>query len=371
MSIAVSTNPIVASPHRLKLGVFGVNVSAGCSITDMPESLKAEWSESVAVARAAEAAGIEAVIPVARWKGMGGAVNFNHRNFETLTWAAGIAAATERISVFSTVHVPTVHPLRLAKEAATIDHISGGRFCLNMVAGWNGGELAMFGLDQREHDDRYDAADEWVSLCKRLWTEDAEFDFAGSYFTSAGAYSQPKPIQPGGPLLMSAGNSPRGRHFAAKHTDVNFVLGPDIATVGAIAREVKALARDEYGRDIQVFGQGHIVCFDTEAEARRYYDRYVHERGDWEGARNMLASVIPNSQSVPALALDAMAENAIAGYGAVPLVGTPDQVVAQLGEFADAGLDGISVSWVDYLGGLAQFREVLLPRLVSAGLRKG
>lgn len=367
--IRTSTNPIVASPNRLKLGVFGVNVSGGCSMTDMPESLKAEWGESVAIARAAEHAGIEAVIPVARWKGMGGAINFNHRNFETLTWAAGLAALTDRISIFSTVHVPTVHPVRVAKEAATIDHISGGRFCLNMVAGWNEKEIGMFGVPQRPHDDRYDVADEWVSLCKRLWSDDGEFDFAGAYFDSPGAYSEPKPVQPGGPLLMSAGNSPRGRHFAAKHTDVNFVLGPDIATVGAIASEVKALARNEYDREIQVFGQGHIVCFDTESEAKRYYHHYVHERGDWQGARNMLATVIPNSQSVPEIALEAMAETGIAGYGAVPLVGTPEQVVSMMVEFADAGLDGISISWVDYLSGLEQFREVLLPLLVEAGIR--
>ena len=253
--------------------------------------------------------------------------------------------------------------------ARTVDHISGGRFCLNMVAGWNETEFAMFGLEQREHDDRYDVAEEWLALCRRLWNEREEFDFAGTYFESPGAYSEPKPVQPGGPLLMSAGNSPRGRAFAAQHADVNFVLGPDIATVGAIAADVKRQALDDHGREVQVFGQGHIVCFDTQAEADAYYQRYVHERGDWEGARNMMATVVPNSDSLPAIELDALAESAIAGYGAIPLVGTPEKVVAMLAEFADAGLDGISVSWVDYLGGLQQFDEVLRPMLVDAGVR--
>ena len=133
-----STNPVRSSSNRLKLGVFAVNVSGGASMTDMPNTIKVEWDESVAIARAAEQAGIEAIIPVARWKGMGGSTNFNHRNFETLTWAAGLAAATERIGVFATVHLPTIHPVRAAKEVATIDHISGGRFSLNMVAGGTG-----------------------------------------------------------------------------------------------------------------------------------------------------------------------------------------------------------------------------------------
>jgi alkanesulfonate monooxygenase SsuD/methylene tetrahydromethanopterin reductase-like flavin-dependent oxidoreductase (luciferase family) len=63
-------------------------------MTDRPETLKVEWTESVQIAQAADAAGIEALIPVARWRGMGGNVNFNHRNFETFTWAAGLSAVT-------------------------------------------------------------------------------------------------------------------------------------------------------------------------------------------------------------------------------------------------------------------------------------
>ena len=61
-------------------------------MTDRTDTLKADWGESVRLAQLADKAGIEAVIPVARWKGRGGSVNFNHRNFETFTWAAGLAA---------------------------------------------------------------------------------------------------------------------------------------------------------------------------------------------------------------------------------------------------------------------------------------
>ncbi|MCG8443763.1 MAG: hypothetical protein MI723_18330, partial [Caulobacterales bacterium] len=78
-------HPLLASDNKLKLAIFGLNVSGGCSMTDRPETLKVEWDESKRVAQAADRAGIDAVIPVARWKGMGGKVNFNHRNFETFT----------------------------------------------------------------------------------------------------------------------------------------------------------------------------------------------------------------------------------------------------------------------------------------------
>lgn len=370
MGTSAAGNPLRTSENRLKLGVFGVNVSSGCSMTDMPDTLKVEWSESVAIAQAAERAGIEAIIPVARWKGMGGKVDFNHRNFETFTWAAGLAAVTERIGIFATFHVPTVHPVRAAKEAATIDHISGGRFCLNMVAGWNEKEIGMFGVPQLPHDERYDVADEWIDFCKALWTADGSFDWQGKYFSSPGAYSEPKPVQQPSPILMSAGNSERGQRFAAKHTDLNFVVAPDIESAGAIAKQVKAMAREEFGREIQVFGQGYIVCRDTEAEAIEFRDMYVDERGDWEGVKNLLDVLIPNSQSALGDGWNSMAANLIAGYGAIPLVGTADQVVEGMKAFADAGLDGISISWVDYLAGIEQYDKVLRPKLIDAGVRR-
>lgn len=363
------SNQLISSKNRLKFGVFGVNVSGGCSMTDLPEVLQIEWAESVRVAQAAEAAGIEAIIPVARWKGMGGKINFNHRNFETFTWAAGLAAVTSKITVFATVHVPTVHPVRATKEVATIDHISGGRFALNLVAGWNEDEMQMFGISQLPHDERYEFADEWLSMCKELWTKPGQFDWQGKYFSSPGVYSEPKPIQRPNPVLMSAGNSERGQHFAAKHTDLNFVVGGDIESIGTIARNVKKLAKETYGRDIQVFGQAYIVCRDTEDEAIAYRDRYVNELGDWEGVENLLNILVPNSQSALGDGWRSMASNLIAGYGAVPLVGTPDQVVAGMDAFAEAGLDGISLSWVDYHSGLQQYSDVLRPLLIKKGLR--
>ena len=113
----------------------------------------------------------------------------------------------------------------MAKEVATIDQISGGRFCLNIVAGWNDKEIAMFGTAQRPHDERYDIAEDWISLAKRLWSEPAEFDYEGPYFTCPGAYSEPKPVQQPHPLIMSAGNSPRGTGVRGRACGSQFCRG--------------------------------------------------------------------------------------------------------------------------------------------------
>lgn len=362
--------PPLLSNNKLQLAVFGANVSGGCAMTSAEGVIQVEWSESLRIAQAAEQAGIEAIIPVARWQGFGGDTNFNHRSFETYTWAAGLAAITNKIRVFSTSHVPTIHPVLAAKQAVTIDHISGGRFGLNIVAGWNATEVAMFGTSQREHDERYAVADEWITVIKRLWTENGSFDFTGKYFQVPKAYAEPKPVQKPHPLIMSAGVSPAGRRFAARHADLNFVLFPSLDVGRVLVNEIKSLARQEFGRELLVFGLGYIVCRDTEHEAREFEHYYVHERGDWKGVRKLLHTLLPNSQSASPEQYEAMAANFIAGYSALPLVGTPEQVVEGMLRMSQAGLDGITLSWVDYESGLTQFREQILPLMVQAGLRQ-
>jgi len=354
--------------NRFKLAVFGANVSGGCSITSAAGTVQVDWPESRRLARLADAAGLDAMIPVARWRGFGGATNFNDRCFETFTWAAGIAAVTTRIQVFATMHVPTVHPVLAAKEAVTIDHISGGRFGLNLVAGWNEPEIRMFGLEQRPHDERYAVADEWATVIKRIWSEDT-FDFDGRYFRLPGVHGEPKPLQRPGPAIMSAGQSPAGTAFAARHADLQFIFVPDLAQAPAIIAGIKRNAREKHGREIRVMSLASIVCRTTEQAARDYYHHYVHEKGDWAAAANMVAGAAPNSQSAD-FRDDRFIEAVVAGYGAIPLIGTPDQVADAMLQLADAGLDGVTLSWVDYEHGIRQYAEELLPRLRARGLRE-
>jgi alkanesulfonate monooxygenase SsuD/methylene tetrahydromethanopterin reductase-like flavin-dependent oxidoreductase (luciferase family) len=339
-------------------------------MTFVDGTIKVDWSESVRIAQAAERAGFDAIIPVARWKGLGGEINFNHRCFETYTWAAGLAAVTSKICVFSTSHVPTVHPVLAAKQAVTIDHISGGRFGLNVVAGWNTAEIGMFGTPQRDHDERYRYSDEWFTLMKRLWTEVGAFDFEGQYFQIQGAYAEPKPLQQPYPLIMNAGLSPAGRGFAAKHADLTFVAVPDLETGRTVVSEIKAMARKEFGREILVFLMTYIVCAETEREAREFVRYYVHEKGDWKAVRELLSVLVPNSQSASREQWQSMAANLIAGYGGLPLVGTPEQIVEGMSRISEAGVDGITVSWVNYESGLAQFKDQILPVMVRADLRQ-
>ena len=74
--------------------------------------------------------------------------------------------------MFATSHISLNHPIIAAKQSTVIDHISNGRFALNIVTGWNQPEIDMFGQAMLGHEDRYACAEEWLAIVKRLWTED-------------------------------------------------------------------------------------------------------------------------------------------------------------------------------------------------------
>jgi alkanesulfonate monooxygenase SsuD/methylene tetrahydromethanopterin reductase-like flavin-dependent oxidoreductase (luciferase family) len=97
----------------------------------------------------AEETGLDFMLPIGRWKGYGGETDFHGTTFETVTWAAGLLAATKRITVFGTVHAPLFNPIIAAKEFVTADHVGGGRFGLNLVAGWNEGSSDVRGRAAR------------------------------------------------------------------------------------------------------------------------------------------------------------------------------------------------------------------------------
>src|ERR1700682_6653142 len=119
--------------RKLKLGTFSSNLSGGCAITTIEGVLKADWPSTLTLARLADEMEYEALVPVGRWKGFGGVTNFNGAGFEPYTWAAAIGAATKYSTVFATSHVPTVHPIMAAKQATTIDHVTGGRLWPNFL----------------------------------------------------------------------------------------------------------------------------------------------------------------------------------------------------------------------------------------------
>ena len=367
------TNPAL-STRKLKLGTFQTNLDSGCVMSDLDGRLDISWPNTVKLAKLADEMEFEALVPVARWAGFGGATNPQGPGFESYTWASGIAASTQKAGVLSTSHVMLNHPLMAAKQGAVIDHISGGRFTLNIVCGWNGPEMEMFGLPLQGHDERYDCAEEWITIVKKLWSEDDTFDFHGRFYNIKKGYLQPKPIQSAYPAIMNAGGSERGRHFAAKNCDLVFT-GLRTFDFDVNAAHIKAyhtMAREEYGRDVRAWGLAVIVQGETEKEARDFYNYFVHAKGDWDAAMNVVNTMAAeiNERDYPPERRKAMAEMFIAGWGGFPLVGTKEQIVDGLQMMSRLGLDGVLLSWPRFEQGMREFRDVTYPLVKQAGLRE-
>lgn len=366
-------NHPVFNDRGLKLGTFSTNLSGGCAISTVDGVLEADWGSTLSLARMGDEMEFEALVPVGRWRGFGGETDFNGAGFEAFTWAAGVAGATKDAGIFVTSHVPTIHPVLAAKQATTIDHISGGRFALNIVTGWNAPEIEMFGAPLLPHDERYDVAQEWVDIIRELWTRDDPFTVEGKYFQVKDAILKPQPIQRPHPVLMNAGGSAAGRNFGAKNCDVVFVssdLGQQTPeNLRTKVAEFKRYAREEYGREIQVWTNAYVVQGDTEAEARSFLDYYVNTKGDWTAAQNLVSGMIGNTASFAEETLQEMKFHFIAGWAGYPLVGTKEQVVDKLDALSKTGLDGVLLSWPRYVEDMQRFQTETYPLLVEAGLR--
>src|ERR1700730_735059 len=119
--------------NRFKFGVFGINCSGGMTPSRAPERCRADWDEMVAVAQMADEAGVEFLLPIAKWHGLGGEADMWGRSFETFTQASALGALTKHTGLFVTAHVSLVTPAFAAKAIATIDHVTQGRAGLNVL----------------------------------------------------------------------------------------------------------------------------------------------------------------------------------------------------------------------------------------------
>ena len=352
---AASMNDRIAmyNGNALKIGVFGANCSSGRSATRVPERWSASWPDCLRLARLADAAGIDFMLPIARWKGYGGETDFHGHSLETITWAVGLLGATARMTVFGTVHAPLFHPLIAAKELVTADHVGEGRLGLNLVVGWNEGEFEMFGVKQREHDVRYEFAQEWLDVVKQAWDNSGEFDFDGQFLKLRRVRASPKPYGATRPLIMNAGSR---TSLAANATKVT---------------EVKGAAR-ALGREIDIYTVGQVICRSSQKEAQDYYQHALIDNADWGAIDGMLANrnITPQTLAPDEYAARRryFAANAVGGY---PFVGTPDHVAAELETISHAGVRGIALSFVNYLRELPYFCDEVLPRLARLGVRAG
>ena len=361
----MSGHPI-HGPNPFKLGVFSANADGGLTLTTVAERWQAKWSDIVKVAQIADRAGIEIFLPIARWKGFEGSTNSREHSFETFTFAAALAAVTENIGIFSTIHVPMIHPVYAAKALATVDHVSNGRAGLNIVAGWNPDEFAMFGIEAQE--ERYAQALEWYEIICRIYNEPSRFDYDGRFYKLKGVSGKPRPLQLPRPVVLNAAFGPPGRDFAAKSSDFLFTTFSEIDAGRAHIEDIKMRAARE-DRDIGVFTTCHVVCRATQVEADDYYERYAMTEADHGAVDYHMSQKKKFAGSHDEATFRLHAKRFAGGAGTYPLIGTAPKIVDEMVKMRAAGFAGTTVSFVNYLNELPYFIEKVIPLMKEAGLR--
>jgi FMNH2-dependent dimethyl sulfone monooxygenase len=354
--------------NQFVLGTFASNCSGGMSVTKVPERWVNSWENNLRLAKLLDEAGIEFMLPIARWIGYGGETNFHGGVLETVTWAAGLLAHTRDLNVFATVHVAANHPVVLAKQIATIDQISSSRIGLNIVAGWNQPEYEALGLDlPAAHEDRYAYAEEWFAIVKALWERNEAFDWDGTFFKLKNVLGDPRPARK--PPILNAAGSGQGREFAVRNADFLFTPAIDLARSSDEIAALKQQGRDA-GRDVGVLTFSHVVCRPTEKEAQDYLQHFGKDNADWAAVDNLVRLQFAHAQSFPHDLLALIRDRMAAGHGGFPLVGTPQQVAEGLVALHKAGFGGSTLSFVDYAEEFPYFRDHVLPLLEQAGIRQ-
>ena len=204
--------------------------------------------------------------------------------------AMAMALATRRLGLSATYSTTYHAPFHIARLFSTLDHLTAGRAAWNVVTSLNDSEAQNFGVDAHEdHDTRYDQADEAMEIIAGLWDSWADdalildkasgafadpervrrLDYAGRWHKSRGPLTVPRAPQ-GFPVIMQAGQSGRGREFAARWAEVVFAVFRDDAGGKAIRNDLQTRAA-RYGRDAgmpKVVTAAYAIVAETESAAR-------------------------------------------------------------------------------------------------------
>ena len=221
-----------------------------------------------------------------------------------------MAYATKRLGFAFTSSILQYHPYIFARLVSTLDHLTKGRIAWNIVTTYLESGARGLGLPGLlAHDERCDAAEDYVELCYKLWEGSWRDDAVvknrelgiyadpgkiraihhdGKYYRGHGCHlSEPSPQRT--PVLYQAGGSPRGRQFATRHAECIFVGGLNTTRVGESVRATRELAH-QAGRnpdDILFFLYAKVITADSEAAVQRKYEEYLGSV-NYDGAMALL-----------------------------------------------------------------------------------
>jgi dimethylsulfone monooxygenase len=272
--------------------------------------------------------------------------------------AAALAAVTERLELMVAVR-PTFHlPALLAKQAANIDRISGGRLTINVVSSWWADEARKYGVAFEQHDDRYARTSEWLDIVDSAWSRD-RFTYTGKYYSVADTVLEPKPVARPRPTIYAGGESEAAKELIARKCDAYLMHGDPPSRVREKIADLAA-RRERHCLPPMKFGvAGYVVLRETEEEAQEELRRITDVRQSAAGYENY-QQWLAGTQLEQRVSLE---DYSVSNRGLRSgLVGTPEQVAERVAEFEAAGVDLLLLQFSPQLEEMERFSETVIRR---------
>lgn len=346
-----------------KFAYWVPNVSGGLVITDWPQKTEWNYEYNKNLAQTAEQVGFDYALAQARFFGSYGA----DKQLEALSVANALVANTEKLHLIGAVHPGLWHPGPIANFVATADHISKGRFHLNVVSGWFKDEYTRFGEPWLDHDERYERSEEFIKVLKGLWTED-KFSLNGRFYRIDEAPSDPKPAT--SPDIFQGGNSQRARKMAARVSDWLFINGGSLETVKGIIEDVKGYAKEFGTKPPKIGVNAFVIARDTEAEAKQVLENII-ENATEEAVEGFKEQVRQAGQSSPeGEGMWADSDfNDLVQYNdgfKTGLIGTNEQIVDRIRQLDAIGVDLVLTGFLHFTDELPKFGKEIIPAVRAA-----
>ena len=270
--------------------------------------------------------------------------------------AAAITAVTSELELMVAVR-PTFHnPALLAKQAANIDRIGGGRISLNVVSSWWSEEARKYGVQFDEHDDRYARTAEWLEIVNRMWAED-HFSFAGDYYKVADVVMQPKPQKK--PIIYAGGESEKAKDTIARQCDAYVMHGDEPEKVKTKIDDMER-RREKLNLPPMTYGvAGYSIVRGNDHEVRLELARITDVRQSAAGYGNY-QDWLSNTKLEQQVSLE---DYSVSNRGLRSgLIGTPDQVAERVGQFERAGVNLLLLQCSPQIEEMERFSEAVISR---------
>jgi FMNH2-dependent dimethyl sulfone monooxygenase len=318
------------------------------------ENMEASWAYVKRLARRSEEIGFDLTL-IAELN-LNDIKGVHAPSLDAWSTAAALAAVTERLELMVAVR-PTFHlPALLAKQAANIDHISGGRVSLNVVSSWWADEARMYGVAFEQHDDRYARTSEWLEVVDGVWSRD-HFSFNGKYYRVDDAVLQPKPLSRPRPVIYAGGESSAAKDLIAAKCDAYVMHGDPPERI----REKVADMRERRARHALPplkFGlAGYVIVRETEKEAQEELRRITDVQQSAAGYENYQQWLAGTQLEQRVSLADYSVSNRGLRSG---LVGTPEQVAERIAGFEHAGADHLLLQFSPQLEEMERFAETVI-----------